>query len=1079
MADVTERPQPTPMSLWPWLVAPALMLLLIVGFSVTFLLLGNRGDKPTPQPEPEAPALVAEQQTAPTDTRPKERPAPSEEDAPRVEPAPAPPAERPVAALAPFFPTRRPQPAPDLELAANAPDNRLAAGVAVGPLPLLSETLLLTSAADTAPKEVPRATPEREALYDRVVGRFILYDIGRLRGLEGRKAAADFEALGPDAIRALVRGLNRSATLDASCPVVAISGKLGTLLAACNDVELLAEVRDSIGKGVGPTPYAAYLTALKQASADRLKKSQNLLKPPVPQLVLALKSKDATTRRKAANALGLAGADAKTAVPALVEALKDGDPQVRRYAASALAAIGPPAVAPLLKTAEGGADRQVRSLAYLALGEVRPADGDALRGLVRALKDPEKDIRAAAASALARLGVVAVPPLRQALKDKDASAALALGQIGPPAVNAAIPDLVTALKDDDKELRVAAHHALVRIGAPAVPALSAVLRGADLRGWYSISVALGKIGPDARAAVPALTEGLAHDDKGVRILAANALVKIDPDNAAIKPVLNEAVPALIEVLQQRDGGLRTWAALSLGKIGPDARTSVPALTAALTDADAPVRAAAADALGRVGPRDQAAVVGLVAAQRDADESVRAAAGGALARLGKSAVPALIESFNDPSEEIRAGSAESLGRIGEGAVPGLVTATGAVDDRVRRGAVTALAKVGPAAGPAVPALVEALKDSDRGVRLGAARALAAIKPEKPDAAEALLKRLHEPDEEFRGACRESLVGIGRGAVGPLTGVLKAEDPATRRAAADLLKKIGPDARDAVPGVCAAARDADAGVRAAAVTALRDVVTVTADGKVDAAGEAALQAFAGALHDADEEVRIAAHLGMIRLGRAAAPALGAALAEKEPAVRRLAVETLRKLGPEAKAAAPDLIAALRDADPEVRDGAGWALEAIDPELRAALPALRQALAAPPKPVPAAASSKEACFRTVAELAAVAAGEPGDSTKQALRELSLRRGEQALLALGLAAVSADRETHDLGREMIVKCLGNRPDDKAEAEAARRLKLARRLRDEGAREAADEDVRKVIKTHPRTHAAEEGRHFLSGTAQ
>jgi len=50
---------------------------------------------------------------------------------------------------------------------------------------------------------------------------------------------------------------------------------------------------------------------------------------------------------------------------------------------------------------------------------------------------------------------------------------------------------------------------------------------------------------------------------------------------------------------------------------------------------------------------------------------------------------------------------------------------------------------------------------------------------------------------------------------------------------------------------------------------------------------------------------------------------------------------------------------------------------------------------------------------------------------------------------------------------------------EAARRLKLARRLRDEGAREAADEDIRKVIKTHPRTHAAEEGRHFLSGTAQ
>ena len=101
----------------------------------------------------------------------------------------------------------------------------------------------------------------------------------------------------------------------------------------------------------------------------------------------------------------------------------------------------------------------------------------------------------------------------------------------------------------------------------------------------------------------------------------------------------------------------------------------------------------------------------------------------------------------------------------------------------------------------------------------------------------------------------------------------------------------------------------------------MVAVPADGKLDAAGESALQGFAAGLRDADEEVRIAAHLGMIRLGRLAAPTLAAALTDKEPAVRRLAVETLRKLGPEARAAAPDLIAALRDADAEVRDGAGW--------------------------------------------------------------------------------------------------------------------------------------------------------------
>jgi HEAT repeat protein len=1055
---MSERFQP----LWPWLIAPALMLLLIVGFSALCLLLVNP-DRARPEPV----AVVEE----PAPPAPDDSPAPAPPDEPPPE-SPAPPAEPPPAPVAPLFPTRRPQPAPDLELAANAPD---APARVVTALPALSEALLPTPPADATPKEVPKPTAEREALYDAVVQRFVLYDLGRLPGLAGRKAMLDFEALGPDAIPALVRGLNRSATLDASCPVASISGKLGTLLAECKDLELLARVRDGIGKGVGLTPYAAYLDALKQSCAQRLKKSQDLLKPRVPHLVAALKSKDAAARRKAANALGLAGADARAAVPALVEALKDHDPQVRGTAARALSAIGPAAVPALLKVAESSPDRPARSLAYLALGEVRPIETEASRALVAALKDPDKEVRAAAAFALVGLGAEAVPPLRQALKARDPSAALALGRIAPPAVNAAVPDLIAAMSDDDKELRVAAHHAVVKVGAPAVPALAAGLARADLRDWYSISVALGKIGPAARpAAVPALTAGLTHEDRGVRILAANALAKIDPDNPAIKPVLVEVVPALVEVLQQRDGALRAWAALSLGRIGPNARAGGPALAAALTDSDAAVRAAAADALGRIGPRDHAAVIGLVTAQRDADESVRTAARDALTRLGKSAVPALIDSFAD-GDEIRAGSAESLGRIGAAAVPDLTKALRAVDDRVRRGTVAALAGIGPAAEPAGAALVQALADPDREVRCGAARALGAIRPEKAAAVEALMKYLNDPDKEFRAACRDGLAGIGPGAAGPLCAALKADDAATRRAAAEVLRKVGPKAHEALPALEAAAKDADPQFRAAAVTALRDVVTVPPDGKLDAAGESVLQALSGGLRDPDGEVRIAAHLGMIRLGRAAAPALGTALGDKEPAVRRLAAETLQKLGPAARTATPDLVAALRDADADVRDGAGWVLEGLDPELRAALPALREGLAAPPKPMPVTATAKEVCFRTVAELAALTAGEPGDLARQALRELSLRRGDQALTALALAAVSEDRDTRALGREMLLKYLDKRPDDKAEDDAARRLKLARRLADEGRAEAAQEDIRTLIKSHPRTRAAEEARRLLA----
>jgi hypothetical protein len=280
-------------------------------------------------------------------------------------------------------------------VASPGPDVKPAPLPAVAGLPKLSESLRLTLSGEAAPKEVARPTPQREALYDAVVQRYILYDVGRLKGPEGRKAELDFEALGPDAIPALVRGLNRSAALDASCPVSSISRKLGTLLASCGDRELLAQARDDIGKGVGPTLHHAYLTALKRDCAERLK-------PPVARLVAALKSKDPATRRKAANTLGLTGAEAKAAVPALVEALRDPDAEVRGYAARALAVIGAPAVPALMKAATSGPDAQARALACLALGESRPLTDNATRALVSARDDASQDVRAAAAAALTR-----------------------------------------------------------------------------------------------------------------------------------------------------------------------------------------------------------------------------------------------------------------------------------------------------------------------------------------------------------------------------------------------------------------------------------------------------------------------------------------------------------------------------------------------------------------------------------------------------------------------------------------------------------------------------------------------------
>ena len=206
----------------------------------------------------------------------------------------------------------------------------------------------------------------------------------------------------------------------------------------------------------------------------------------------------------------------------------------------------------------------------------------------------------------------------------------------------------------------------------------------------------------------------------------------------------------------------------------------------------------------------------------------------------------------------------------------------------------------------------------------------------------------------------------------------------------------------------------------------------------------------LRDSDGEVRIAAHLGMIRLGRLPRRRWRRPWARRSRRCAACAAETLQKLGPDARTAAPDLVAALRDADAEVRDGAGWALEAIDPELRAAVPALRQALAAPPKPIPLPDRPRS---RHTGRW-------PSWPPRRRLIPVIVRPRRCG----NCRCAAANRPwwpwpwrrsarigaTRTLGREMLLKCLDGRPDARAEDDAARRLKLARRLLEEGKAEAA-----------------------------
>jgi hypothetical protein len=139
---------------------------------------------------------------------------------------------------------------------------------------MLVSLLILTFAVQAAEDETPRKpsaiapslraiTPEEEEKLDGIVDRFMLADTGRLRGVEAKQAVREFEALQPEAIPALIRGLNKAARMEHSCPVLMITKKLNTLLLGSNDQQLLEYARDEIGAGVGRSRYAGTLQELR------------------------------------------------------------------------------------------------------------------------------------------------------------------------------------------------------------------------------------------------------------------------------------------------------------------------------------------------------------------------------------------------------------------------------------------------------------------------------------------------------------------------------------------------------------------------------------------------------------------------------------------------------------------------------------------------------------------------------------------------------------------------------------------------------------------------------------------------
>jgi HEAT repeat protein len=417
-----------------------------------------------------------------------------------------------------------------------------------------------------------------------------------------------------------------------------------------------------------------------------------------PALVAALNSADDEIRWAAAVALGKlgrlpdvrAGAHADEVVRARAARLKDGDPATRGAAGSALLAFKSPRALPALLEAIKSKEWDTRADAMLALGGVKDdvaSEPAALAALVVGLADENPWVRHTAIRTLGEFGPAAKPAVPRLVEMFGDRASTEI-DLRPPK---------RPLSDEQKAL---------------LNMMRSAMKGGQVRD--AVAATLGRIGPDARAAVAALIEEAKRKDRH----AVDALGRIGPDAAA-------AVPTLAGLLADKSLGYHAAAALArIGGAGAEA------LVAALKDDDA--RFAAQEALAGGG---RGVVAALTSGLAEADPQARRTMVKTLAEIGPlaaEAAPALLASVatekDSPTRPPGSDVLEALAEMGTRAMPALIDGLTNQSTSVRLTAVLALKRLGPAAKPALPSLRTILRsDVNETVKAAAADALRAIGP----------------------------------------------------------------------------------------------------------------------------------------------------------------------------------------------------------------------------------------------------------------------------------------------------------------------------------------------------------------
>ncbi len=438
----------------------------------------------------------------------------------------------------------------------------------------------------------------------------------------------------------------------------------------------------------------------------------------------------------------------------------------------------------------------------------------------------------------------------------------AILELGPDAV----PVLSASVRVTGRGKHISIREKLSRLGSILPRSLSRrVNRALGFTGSYyagsGAAIMLGEMGPDARAAIPALIDALDDDDANVRSCAACALIEIAPGDDRVISMLSR------KLFQDKEPWILGNVAGRFYQIDSSNQAAIPLVLKTLIEGSEPrARAYAAGALGNFAASDGPAATSLTNALADVDPYVRIGAAESLQRMK--------------------GPTRNRPARWEGEVPAWL-------DYIQTNG-PALAEMYPELNRALPSLAGDLNGTNNWTRVQAADAIWKVTHRKDLIVPALAQMAKGGDAWKIASLMLASLGEGTKTLVPLMAKelsSQLADPSfdgTVESYIHLLGRFGPAGQEAAPVLKAALTNEYASIRLSAARALW---------RIDLEPEEVLPLLEKWLQTGGAYTKAHTAEILMEMGPAAKgslPALHSLLNDKSENVRRAAAEAVEQIG-----------------------------------------------------------------------------------------------------------------------------------------------------------------------------------------